>query len=128
MPHAISIEGKTPGIIITLTGIIHGSEIRALNEQLMASAGFAHWRYQIWDFSRIDDIDITIDQIREFAIQDAQAVKLNPNQKIAIIPRPSPNSGLDRVFHVMEGVWGGYPSKTYFNLEAARAWASQLKT
>jgi hypothetical protein len=127
MPHAISIEEQPPGVVITLTGLIHGSEIHALNEELMATEAFARWRYQIWDFSQIEGIDINADQIRDFAMQDARAIKLNPDQRVAIIPRPSPNSGLDRVFHIMEGVWGGYPSKTCFNLEAARAWASQPK-
>ncbi|HNT36692.1 MAG TPA: hypothetical protein PKH07_17020 [bacterium] len=88
----------------------------------MADSSFVQWIYQIWDFSRIEGVDFSMDQMRGFAIQDAAAAEKNPNQKIAIIPRRSDTSGLDNVFHILEDVWGGYESRTLPDVESARAW------
>lgn len=122
MPSKIIIEPE--GVVITLCGIVRGDEIYVLNDKLMAEPLFAQWRYQIWDFADVDDIAVSVEQIRDFAVQDAAAARLNPRQRIAIVPRRSLHSGLDRVFHVMEGVWGAYESKTLPTVEAAREWAS----
>jgi hypothetical protein len=122
MPKTIAIEPE--GVVITLTGIIPGDEIRDLNNVLAAHPHFVRWRYQIWDFSDAEKFEASIDQLRDFAIQDTLAARINPRQKIAIIPRRASQSGLDRVFHVMESVWGAYESKTFTNIDAARAWAA----
>jgi hypothetical protein len=121
MPNKIIFEPK--GVVVTLFGIVRGDEIYVLNEKLMAEPFFAQWRYQIWDFSDVDEVEVSVDQVRDFAVQDTRAAGLSPNQRIAIIPRKSSNSGLDRVFHVMEGVWGAYESKTLPTVEDAREWA-----
>ena len=125
MPNQIIPEPDASGVVIVLTGTIQGREIHDLNEALMATPAFVNWRYQIWDFSGVDGVEVSVDDIREFAMQDAAAARLNPRQRIAIIPRHKAYSGLDKVFHVMEGIWGAYESKTFFDLDAARAWACE---
>jgi hypothetical protein len=123
MPSKITIEPE--GVVITLLDIVRGDDIYVLNEKLMAEPAFAQWRYQIWDFSDVDAVEVSVDQIRDFAVQDARAAGLNPKQRIAIIPRKASPSTLDRVFHVMEEVWGAYESKTLPSLEAAREWGKR---
>ncbi|MEW6514934.1 MAG: hypothetical protein AB1443_13150 [Pseudomonadota bacterium] len=123
MPSKITIEPD--GVIVTLFGIVRGGEIYVLNEKLMAEPAFAQWRYQIWDFSDADEIEISVDQLRDFAVQDARAASLSPGQRIAIIPSKTSSSTLDRVFHVMEEVWGAYESKTLHSLEAAQEWGKR---
>jgi hypothetical protein len=122
MPHAVSNDADGPGVVITLTGLVKGDEIFHLNEALMADNGFVQWRYQIWDFSNIEKVDVSLDQMRLFAIQDRLAARKNPHQKIAIILRKSGRSGHDRAFHAMEKVWGAYESRSFERLEEARAW------
>jgi len=125
MPHTIKIDENDSGVIITLTGIVRGDEIYVLNEKLMARPSFAQWRYQIWDFSDIEQFEASIDQLRDFAIQDTMAARINPKQRIAIVPRRVSQSGLDRVFHIMEEVWGAYESKTFSDIDAAQIWVSR---
>ena len=125
MPHTFHIEANDSGVVTTLTGIVQGTEIHDLNETFMAHPSFVRWRYQIWDFSEAEKLEASVDQLRDFAIQDTMAARINPRQKIAIIPRRASQSGLDRVFHIMEGVWGAYESKTFTQIDAAREWASR---
>jgi hypothetical protein len=122
MPHKISYESNGLGVVLAFTGIIEADEINKLHIRLKSDESFLQWRYQIWDFSNATKLNISIDQIRRFAMQDAIAAHKNPHQKIALIPRESTHIGLDRAFHILEGVWGAYESKTFWDVNAAREW------
>ena len=124
MPYELTMEPDHLGIVVTLSGVVPGDEIYRLNEQLMADEWFAHWRYQIWDFVDVQRLDASFDQLRAFAMQDGIAAGISPGQRIALISPPPPIRRLDRVFHIFQAVWGGYESKTFYDLEAARAWAA----
>ena len=128
MPYQLSSEANGIGVVVTLFGLVRGGEIFQLNKQFMADESFPQWRYQIWDFSKVEGLDITLEQLRSFANQDSLASRINPNQRIAIIPRKKSQSGLDSVFHVYEEVWGGYESKTFGDIDAAREWAQQQQS
>lgn len=123
MTHVLSIEPNEFGVVITLSGLVDRDEIYNLNEHLMSDESFSKWRYQTWDFSNVEKFDVPIDQLRSFAIQDSLASAKNPNQKIAVIPRQSPRSGLDSIFHVHEEVWAAYESRSFPDVDAARDWA-----
>jgi len=123
--HVITEEADGLGVLVTLSGDLDGAEIYGINEQLMADPGFLRWHYQIWDFSAVERSSVNSEDVRRFALQDAQAAQLNPRQRVALVPRPGGGSGLDRLFHVYEGVWGPYESRTLATLELARRWATQ---
>jgi hypothetical protein len=122
MPNKIKSESKGTGIVVTFSGVVTGKEIQKLREKLMSDELFPHWRYRIWDFSKITDIKISFDELRNLAIQDSIAVHKNPNHKVAIIIRKKSPSGLDGIFHAYEKAWIGYESKTFTDIETARKW------
>lgn len=113
------------GVLIIFTGKINGNEIYQLNHKLMTDQCFTQWRYQIWDFSDVEKLNISLAELRSFALQDAEAAQINPNQRIAIIPQKGSVSHIDGIFHIYEQVWGGYESKSFTNREAAREWAKR---
>jgi len=123
LPYKISNEANRLGVIITLYGLVKGDEIFEVQKLFMSDESFPQWRYQIWDFSNAVELEISFDQLRSFAIKDSVLIHKNPNQRIAIIPRKNSQSGLDRIFHVFEEVWGGYKSKSFVSLDTAREWA-----
>jgi phytoene dehydrogenase-like protein len=124
MAYQLNHESDGRGVVIAFSGMVKGDEIYDLYEQFMADPLFVRWRYQIWDFSDAGEFDVTTDQLRKLAMQDARAARINPNLKIAIIRRRTgPPTGLDRIFHVFEDVWGAYASETFSDIDAARKWA-----
>ena len=125
MAHKVNDEPNGCGVVVALAGHVDGDEIYRLNLELMADRSFRQWRYQIWDFSAVEEFEASFDDLRQFARQDAEAAKINPNQRIAIIPRRAGSSHMDGVFHVYEAVWGAYESRTFHDLASARAWASR---
>lgn len=122
MPYTLNIEAM--GIIISLHGAVTGDEIFSLNRQIIDNEGFPLWRYQIWDFTGIETIDVSFGQLRSFVFQDSVASRINPHCRIAIVTRKTAHTGLDSVFHLLAEEWGGYTSATFHSIRAARKWAT----
>lgn len=123
MPHKLKTEANGRGLVVTFSGIVRGNEIQKLDEELNLDKVFSKVRYAIWDFSKIKDIKVSFDELRNQAMNDAVSVHKNPDKRIAIITRKRSSSGLDSIFHAYEKAWGGYESKTFTDIEAARKWA-----
>ena len=122
MPNKLSKESGGPGIIIHFSGIVEADEAEKLQKHIHADKSFPQLRYQIWDFSKAEEINISIDQIQHFATQAAIASDKNPQMRIAIIPRKTSHNILGKTFHTFEKVWGAYESKSFRDIDAARAW------
>jgi hypothetical protein len=123
MPYVMKKELKNQGIVITFSGIVKKGEVQALDDKLSSDKQLSKLRYQIWDFSKIKDIKVSFDELRNCAILDAVGARKNPHKKIAIIVRKQSASGLDSMFHAYEKAWGGYESATFTDIEAAKKWA-----
>ena len=122
MPHKIKNESNGLGVVITFSGIVKKGDIPKVDEKLNSDKIFSKLRYQIWDFSKIKDIKVSFDELRNHAIQDSAIARKNPDKRIAIIVRKHLSSGLDSMFHAYETAWGGYESKTFTDIESARKW------
>ena len=127
MPNKLSKESDGPGVIITLSGIVEADEVDKLQVQIHSDESFPQLRYQIWDFSKSEEINITIDQIQHFATQTAIASSKNPKLRLAIIPRKSSHNTLGKTFHTFEKVWGANESKNFADLDTAMEWCKSGK-
>ena len=128
MPYQVTTESNARGVIISLSGVVSGTELLALNGRLTSEESFSQCRYQIWDFSKATLLDVTIEQLRSLSMQDAEASAENPNVKIAIVGQQAFFSGKDRIFQIFEDVWTTYKSKVFLDVETAREWASDERT
>ena len=124
MPGKIVYENQGKGVVIIWNGSISGEGLKMVNEQIYAEGRLEKLRYQIWDFTNADDLQITEHDLRNLAIQDKTASEKNPNQIIAIVGSGELFNGYDRLFHIYEGVWSEYKSKTFSNMVEARKWIS----
>lgn len=122
MSHKLKKETEGLGIIITLSGIIEADEVDKLQDQINSDESFSKLRYQIWDFSRAEEINITFDQIQSIAMKAAVASGRNPKLRIAIIPRKTSHNVLGETFHTFEKVWGSGESKSFRDIKTAKEW------
>lgn len=127
MSHKLNKESDGIGIVITLSGIVEADEVDKLQAQINSDESFPKLRYQIWDFSKAEEINISIDQLQNIAMQTAVASTENPKLRIAIIPRKSSQNVLGTTFHTFEKVWGSYESKSFRDIDAARNWGKSGK-
>jgi len=122
MSHEVSKESDGRGILITFSGNIEANEIEDLQKQINSDASFPKLRYQIWDYSEAEEINLSIENIQNIAMQTAIASTANPKLRIAIIPRKSSHNVLGKTFHTFEKVWGSYESKSFRDVDSAREW------
>ena len=127
MSHKLNKESDELGIVITLSGIIEADEVDKLQRQINSDESFPQLRYQIWDFSQAEEINISIDQIQNIAMQTAVASSENPKLRIAIIPRASSQNVLGTTFNTFEKVWGSYKSESFRDIDTARDWCKSGK-
>jgi hypothetical protein len=123
MPYRMKKESSGKGIVLTFSGIVTGEEMNALHENLRTDELLSKLRYQIWDFSGIEDIKVSFEELRNYAMHNSAEARKDPDKKLAIIIRTKLSSGLDSMFHAYEKAWGGYESETFTDIDAARKWA-----
>jgi hypothetical protein len=122
MPNKLSKESDGLGIVIDFSGIVEADEIDKLQGQIHSDKSFPQLRYQIWDFSKAEEINISIDQIQHFAAQTAIASSKNPKLRISIILRKTSHNTLGKTFHTFEKAWGANESKSFGDIDTAREW------
>lgn len=127
MPNKLSKESDGLGIVVTFSGVVEADEADKLQEQINSDESFPQLRYQIWDFTQAEDINISIDQIQHFATQTAIASSKNPKLRIAIIPRKTSHNILGKTFHSFENLWGTNESKSFGDIDTAREWCQRKK-
>jgi hypothetical protein len=127
MPHKLSREANGLGIVIAFSGIIEADEVDKLQGQINSDELFSQLRYQIWEFSKAEEINISIDQIQHFAMQTAVSSSENPKMRIAIIPRKTSHNILGKTFHTFENLWGANESKSFGDVDTAREWCKKGK-
>jgi hypothetical protein len=126
MPGEISYENQGAGVVITWTGPISGDEVKEINKQIYAKERLDKLRYQIWDFTKADRLDISTQDVRDFAMQDRTAAQTNPDQIAAIVGSAEFFKGYDQIFHIYEDVWAGFESRTFSTVAEAREWVASV--
>ena len=124
MPGKIVYENQGKGVVIIWNGSISGEGLKMVNTQIYTEGGLEKLRYQIWDFTNAEGLEITGQDLRHLAIQDKVASETNPKQIIAIVGNNELFRGYDRLFHIYESVWSEYKSKTFSSMVEARKWIS----
>ncbi|KQC06115.1 MAG: hypothetical protein APR62_08445 [Smithella sp. SDB] len=127
MSHKLKKEKEGLGITIAFSGIVEADEVDKLQDQINSDESFPKLRYQVWDFSQAEEINITFDQIQNIAMKTAVASGRNPKLRIAIIPRKTSHNVLGETFHTFEKVWGSGESKSFRDIKAAKEWCTRGK-
>jgi hypothetical protein len=126
MAGQVSYEEEGSGVVVTWTGAATGEELKKVNESIYAEGRLDRLRYQIWDFTKADHLDVSHQDLRALALQDRKAAETNPNPVIAIVGSREFFVGYDALFHVYEEGWSGFKSKTLPTMAEARQWVSSI--
>jgi hypothetical protein len=128
MSSEVKFENQGTGVVVTYTGVVTGEDIRAMNAYIYASDHLPRIRYQLFDFTKADRLEVTNEDVRFFAMQDKAASEQNPHMIGAIIGDMSLYQGYERIFRVYSQIWSGIPTEFFTTIEEGRAWvASRLK-
>jgi hypothetical protein len=118
-------EANGLGVVIAFSGSIEADELHGVWRQLHTHESYSRLRYQIWDFSGAERMNITGEDLRQLAMVSGIPVHGSHSQRVALIPRQNVHSGLDELFHIYEQIWGTHETKTLHDVDAAREWGRE---
>jgi hypothetical protein len=125
MTYDIKFEPETAGVLITIEGPLTGAALFKINAEMYSGKKLPQQRYQIWDCTKSESINVSTDEIRKIAFQDRDASEKNPDQVVALVASKNYFHGIDRIYHVYAEVWTGFESKTFLTLAEAREWVEE---
>jgi hypothetical protein len=89
-------EGR--GVLVAGSGTVTGAELLAVNDEIYSPTRLSRLQYQLMDFSHAEKVEISGDEIRALAAQDARAAREKPGLLLVVVPRTELGFGLSRMW------------------------------
>jgi len=124
MSHEVNIENQGAGVVVSLSDVITGRELTRINEHIYEADPNKKLRYQIWDFTEVDILEMKTEDIEKLVLQDMEEAISNSKQHVAIIGSSRTLRGVDNLYHYISDCWvkTGFQSKSFDNMDDARSW------
>ena len=110
-----------------MTGTVVAADIIEVNKSIYASPEMIKKiRYQICDYTAVENMQISPNEIWAIAEQDNRAAEVNPTMLISIAAKKDLSFGLSRVWEAYTGA-GPFRTEVFRTVEDCREWIrSQL--
>ena len=120
------ISWEPSGVVFRFSGVVSDEDLIASNEEVLyTSPLFPIMRYQIVDFSMVEEFDVSSATVRAVAESDRRAAETNPDVKEAIITSAPLIRGMSNMYALTHESMGGTWTVEIFEREKeARAWAA----
>ncbi len=119
------ISWEPSGVVFRFSGVVSDEDLIASNEEVHTSPLFPTMRYEIVDFSLIEEFGASSATVRAIAESDQRAAETNPDVKEAIITSAPLIRGMSNMYALTHESKGGTWTVEIFEREKeARAWAT----
>ena len=123
MPYTIHLNSDQTRVVIQLSGKVTGKEIIAINDNLIKNTNCVS---QIWDFLKTENVDISIKEIHNIAMQDRFLPDSSILKKVAIVATKEISKGLDELYEHFSLNWVGrshnFKSESFTSFNEANEW------
>lgn len=128
MPGTIRMENNNQGVLLAMRGLVSGREIIDLNREIYARDPLKKLRYQIWDFTEANRMEVSPEELHIITLEDKEEAALNPDQLVALVGSPRQLNGVDVTYQIFSQTWigDGFQSESFRNLREARQWIERL--
>ncbi len=126
MSFEIAFENQGRGVVVTWKGRVTGKEMLCANEAMYAQDPNRILKYQIWDYSNVDSIEASTDELRDLAFQDYAVSSLNPGQIEATVVTHQVWAEIDQLYETYSSFWRGFKSKVFLSISEARSWIAEV--
>lgn len=126
MPYEIQFEDLGRGVLVTLVGSITGEELIAANEAMYSQDRDHRLRYQIWDHTSLERLDLSEKELRFLAMQDREAAAESPDQIVALVGSRKMLKEIEKVYSVFSEAWSGFESGRFRTVPDARRWVAKV--
>ena len=111
------------GVIVRCDGIVTGKELVEVNDTVSHELG---QRYQLWDFTDADFVQVSFDEIQKLAIQDSSIPRDCELQAVLIVGSSRSLENLTDTYETFSKRWVGrqrqYKTEMFETLSEARNW------
>lgn len=116
-----NINWDKKGVYVKFRGIVTAQDLIDANNYLISNANFETIDYQIFDFSTIDDFQITTYDIRIIGVMDKSQTDFKKEMKVAIITEDDYVREITTEYdHIMsESKW---ITRVFSDYNAAKKW------
>ena len=127
MPATIQNENHGEGVLLSMSGLVSGREIIDLNREIYARDPQKKLRYQIWDFTEANRMEVSPEELHIITLDDKEEAAKNPDQ---LVGSPRQLNGVDVSYQVFSQTWigDGFQSASFRSLDEARQWIERLQS
>jgi hypothetical protein len=126
MPYEIQFEEFGRGVLVTLDGSISGDELIAANEAMYSQDHDGRLRYQIWDHTGVEHLELSESQLRHLSMQDREAAEKSPGQVVALVGSRKMLKEIEKIYSVFSEAWSGFESARFGTIPDARRWIEKV--
>jgi hypothetical protein len=98
VPVTLRYRDEGRGVVLIASGTVTGAELLAVNDEIYAPERLSVLEYQLTDFSQADAVEISGDEIRRLAAEDARAAREKPGLVVVVVPKTELGFGLSRMW------------------------------
>ena len=113
------------GIYWVFSGTLKNVDLINCNKEVYEDPRFQNIEYELCDFNAVDSFPVNATTIRMVAEMDAEAYKINPNIKTAIVANQKVMKGLTNMYNVYFELAGNdvsWETEIFEKIEDARKW------
>lgn len=111
------------GVVVRCDGNVTGRELIEVNDLVSTEQAY---RYQLWDFSDADSIEVSFEEIHKLAIQDSSIPRDCDLQAVLIVGTQTGLANLADTYETFSLKWVGrqrhYRTEMLTSLPEAREW------
>ncbi|MBW2541119.1 MAG: hypothetical protein JRF15_03435 [Deltaproteobacteria bacterium] len=98
MPIELQYRDAGSGVVFVCTGVVTAAEFSRANEEIYSAESLERLQYQLIDFTATEHVDISLEEIREFAQVDMTAASQRQNFIIAVAGPDDLTFGISRMW------------------------------
>lgn len=101
MPIELRYRDAGSGVVFICTGIVTAAEFSRANEEIYSAESLDPLQYQLIDFTATEHLDVSLEEIREFAAVDMVAASQSRSLVIAVAGPDDLTFGISKMWQAL---------------------------
>ena len=98
MPIELQFRDADSGVVFVCTGVVTADEFTRANEEIYSEESLDRLQYQLIDFSDTEHLEVSLEEIRDFAAVDMTAASQSQSHIIAVAGSDDLTFGISRMW------------------------------
>ena len=121
MPIELQYRDAGSGVVFVCTGVVTAADFSRANEEVYSEESLDHLQYQLIDFTATEHLEVSLEEIRDFAAVDMTAASQSQSLIIAGAGSDDLTFGISRMWqafasdsNIRSGIFRSVPDAEYW--------------